>query len=108
MTQGSINRTSGAGAQQAVKQVVTQKVDSAAMRLVQEAESQAAAIRQQAESLASRIKLAGYEQADALTSKAGDDPLAAAVPSSPPTSCGRSRTPRLKASWTRPAGGPIV
>ena len=48
MTQGSINRTSDAGAQQAVKQVVTQKVDSAAMRLVQEAESQAAAIRQQA------------------------------------------------------------
>ena len=77
MTQGSINRTSDAGAQQAVKQVVTQKVDSAAMRLVQEAESQAAAIRQQAESLASRIKLAGYEQADALTAEAGSDPLLA-------------------------------
>ena len=48
------------------------------MRLVQEAESQAAAIRQQAESLAAKIKLTGYQQADALTAKAGSDPLAAA------------------------------
>ena len=61
-----------------MKQVVTQKVDSAAMRLVQEAESQVPAIRQQADSLASRIKLAGYEHADALTAEAGSDPLAAA------------------------------
>ena len=66
------------GAQQAVKQAVTQKVDSAAMRLVQAAEGQAAGIRQQAESLAAKVKLAGYEQADALTAKAGSDPLAAA------------------------------
>ena len=66
------------GAEQAVKQAVTQKVDSAALRVVAEAERQAAAIRQQAESLAAKIKLAGYEQADALTAKAGDDPLAAA------------------------------
>ena len=48
------------------------------MRLVQEAEGQAAAIRQQAESLAARIKLAGYQQADALTAEAGDNPLAQA------------------------------
>ena len=55
-----------------------QKVDSAALRVVQAAERQAAGIRQQAESLASKIKLAGYEQADALTREAGSDPLASA------------------------------
>jgi hypothetical protein len=75
---GSLTSSVTAGAQQAVKQAVTQKVDSAAMRLVQAAESQAAAIRQQAESLAAKVKLAGYDQADALTEKAGSDPLAAA------------------------------
>ena len=53
-------------------------MDSAALRVVAEAERQAAGIRQQAESLAAKIKLAGYQQADALTAKAGDDPLAAA------------------------------
>jgi hypothetical protein len=74
----SLGSSVATGAQQAVKQAVTQKVDSAAMRLVQQAEGQAAAIRQQAESLAAKIKLTGYEQADALTAKAGNDPLAAA------------------------------
>ena len=75
---GSLASSVTTGAQQAVKQAVTQKVDSAAMRLVQEAEGQAAGIRQQAESLAAKIKLTGYQQADALTAKAGSDPLAAA------------------------------
>ncbi|MDQ3224279.1 MAG: hypothetical protein M3Q75_12540, partial [Gemmatimonadota bacterium] len=75
---GSLTSSVAQGAQQAVKQAVEQKVDSVAMRVVQEAERQAAAIRQQAESLAAKIKLAGYEQADALTAKAGSDPLAAA------------------------------
>ncbi|HYN20452.1 MAG TPA: hypothetical protein VE078_05800, partial [Thermoanaerobaculia bacterium] len=75
---GSLATSVAKGAETAVKQAVEQKVDSAAMRLVQQAEGQAAVIRQQAESLAAKIKLAGYEQADALTAKAGSDPLAAA------------------------------
>jgi hypothetical protein len=75
---GSLATSVAKGAETAVKQAVTQKVDSAAMRLVQQAEGQAAAIRQQAESLAAKIKLAGYEQADALVAKAGTDPLAEA------------------------------
>jgi AsmA-like C-terminal region/AsmA family len=75
---GSLASSVTTGAQQAVKQAVTQKVDSAAMRLVQQAEGQAAGIRQQAESLAAKVKLTGYQQADALTAKAGSDPLAAA------------------------------
>jgi hypothetical protein len=75
---GSLASSVTTGAQQAVKQAVTQKVDSAAMRLVQEAEGQAAAIRQQAESLAAKVKLTGYQQADSLTAKAGSNPLLAA------------------------------
>jgi hypothetical protein len=75
---GSLATSVAKGAETAVKQAVEQKVDSVAMRLVQAAEGQAAAIRQQAESLAAKIKLAGYEQADALVAKAGTDPLAAA------------------------------
>jgi hypothetical protein len=75
---GSLTTSVAKEAQTAVTQAVEQKVDSAAMRLVQEAERQAAGIRQEAESLAAKIKLAGYEQADALTEKAGSDPLAAA------------------------------
>ncbi len=75
---GSLATSVAKGAETAVKQVVEQKVDSAAMRLVQQAEGQAAAIRQQAESLAAKVKLAGYQQAEALTAKAGSDPLAAA------------------------------
>jgi F0F1-type ATP synthase membrane subunit b/b' len=63
------------GAEQAVKQAATQKVDSAAMRLVQQAEQQAAGIRQQAESLAASVKRTGYQQADSLTAKASS-PLA--------------------------------
>jgi hypothetical protein len=74
----SLTTSVAQGAQTAVKQAVEQKVDSAAMRVVQEAERQAAAIRQEAESLAAKIKLAGNQQADALTEKAGSDPLAAA------------------------------
>ena len=56
-------------------QAVTQKMDSLAMRLVQEAERQAGAIRVQAESLAATVKRAGYQQAEALTSEAGSDAL---------------------------------
>jgi AsmA-like C-terminal region len=75
---GSLTSSVTQGAKQAVTQAVTQKVDSVGMRLVAEAESQAAAIRQQAESLAAGIKRVGYQQADSLTAKAGDNPLAAA------------------------------
>jgi hypothetical protein len=53
-------------------------VDSVALRAVAEAERQAAAIKQEAESLAARVKLTGYQQADALTAEAGDNPLAQA------------------------------
>jgi hypothetical protein len=63
------------GAQQAVKQAITQKVDTVGARLVAEAEQKAAAIRQQAESLAATVKRQGYQQADSLTAKASS-PLA--------------------------------
>ncbi|HEU5303515.1 MAG TPA: AsmA-like C-terminal region-containing protein [Gemmatimonadales bacterium] len=72
---GSLASSVAQGAQQAVKQAAGQKVDSAAMRVVQEAEKQAAAIRQQAESLAATVKRTGYQQADALTAEAGSNPL---------------------------------
>jgi hypothetical protein len=66
------------GAEQAVKQAVTQKVDTAAARLVAEAEQKAAAIRQQAESLAANVKRTGYAQADSLVAKS-NGPLAQAA-----------------------------
>ncbi len=72
---GSLTSSVAQGAQQAVKQAVTEKVDSAAMKLVQAAEQQAAGIRAQAESLAAKVKQTGYQQADSLTAKAGDNPL---------------------------------
>jgi len=72
---GSLATSVKAGAEQAVKQAVTQKVDSAALRLVREAEGRAAAIRQQGESLAADVKRVGYRQADSLTAKAGSNPL---------------------------------
>jgi hypothetical protein len=75
---GSLASSVTQGATGAVKQAVTQKVDSAAMRAVQAAEKQAAAIRQQAESLAARVKLTGYQQADSLAAKGGSNPLLAA------------------------------
>jgi hypothetical protein len=68
-----------AGAEQAAREAVTQKVDTAAARLVQEAEQRAAAIRQQAESLAASVKRQGYQQADALTAKATNPLLKAAA-----------------------------
>jgi hypothetical protein len=72
---GSLTSSVAKGAEQAVKQAVTEKVDSAALRAVQAAEQQAAAIRQQAESLAARVKLTGYQQADSLVGRAGSNPL---------------------------------
>jgi hypothetical protein len=72
---GSVSSTVASGAQQAVTQAVTQKVDSVALRAVAEAEKQAAAIRQQAESLAAQVKQTGYQQADSLMGRAGDNPL---------------------------------
>jgi hypothetical protein len=58
------------GAEKALQQAATQKVDSAGARLVAEAEQKAAAIRQEAESLAATVKRQGYQQADSLTAKA--------------------------------------
>jgi hypothetical protein len=72
---GNLASSVAQGAQQAVKQAVAEKVDSAAMRALQAAQQQAAAIRQQAESLAAKVKLTGYQQADSLTAKAGNNPL---------------------------------
>jgi len=76
---GNVASSVTAGAQQAVKQAVTQKVDSAALRAVQEAEKQAAAIRQQGDSLAASVKRTGYQQADSLTAKATNPLLKAAA-----------------------------
>jgi hypothetical protein len=67
---GSLTSSVAQGAEQAVKQAVTAKVDSAALRLVADAEQKAAQIRQQAESLAANVKRTGYQQADSLTAKA--------------------------------------
>ena len=75
---GSVTSSVTQGAQQAVTGAVKGKVDSAAMRLVQQAEAQAAGIRQQAESLAANVKKLGYQQADSLSGRAGDNPLLAA------------------------------
>jgi len=72
---GSPTTSVAAGAQQAVTEAVTQKVDSAALRAVAAAEKQAAAIKQEAESLAAKVKLTGYQQADGLVAEAGDNPL---------------------------------
>jgi hypothetical protein len=75
---GSLASSVTQGAEQAVKQAVTAKVDTAGARLVAEAEQKAAAIRQQAESLAASVKRTGYAQADSLVSKA-NGPLAQAA-----------------------------
>jgi AsmA-like protein len=72
---GSVTSSLASGAQQAVTQAVTQKVDSAALRAVAAAEQQAAALRQRAESLAAQVKQTGYQQADSLVGRAGDNPL---------------------------------
>jgi hypothetical protein len=76
---GSLASSVTAGAEQAVKAAATQKVDSAAMRVVQEAEQRAAAIRQEAQTLADKVKGEGYQQADALTAKADNPILKAAA-----------------------------
>jgi hypothetical protein len=72
---GSVTSTVASGAQQAVTQAVTQKVDSVALQAVAAAEKQAAAIRQQAETLAAQVKQTGYRQADSLMGRSGDNPL---------------------------------
>jgi hypothetical protein len=72
---GSLTSSVKETTEQAVKQAVTQKVDSAALRLVADAEQKAAGIRQQAESLAATVKREGNRQADSLTAKASS-PLA--------------------------------
>jgi AsmA-like C-terminal region/AsmA family len=75
---GSLTSNVAQGAEQAVKQAVTAKVDTAAARLVAEAEQKAAAIRQQAESLAANVKRTGYAQADSLVAKS-NGPIAQAA-----------------------------
>ncbi len=68
-----------AGAEQAVRQAVTSKVSAEATRLVQEAEQRAAGIRLEGKSLSEKVKLEGYQQADALTEKASNPLLKAAA-----------------------------
>jgi hypothetical protein len=63
------------GVQKGLEQAATQKVDSAAARLVAEAEQKAAAIRQEAQALADKVKAEGARQADSLTARAGSNPL---------------------------------
>jgi AsmA-like C-terminal region/AsmA family len=75
---GSLTSSVKQGAEQAVKQAVTEKVDTAAARLVAEAEQKAAAIRQQAESLAANVKRTGYAQADSLVARS-NGPIAQAA-----------------------------
>jgi hypothetical protein len=75
---GSLASSVKQGAEQAVKQAVTERVDSTAARLVAEAEQRAAAIRQQAESLAANVKRTGYAQADSLVARS-NGPIAQAA-----------------------------
>ena len=79
---GSLASSATKGAEQAVTQAVTQKARPRRRGWCQQAEQQAAGIRQQAQTLADKVKLEGYQQADSLTAKAGDNPLlqAAAKP----------------------------
>jgi len=67
---GSLASSVTAGAENALREAATEKVDSAALRLVQEAEQKAAAIRQEAQALADKVKAEGYRQADSLTARA--------------------------------------
>jgi hypothetical protein len=76
---GSLASSVTKGAEKAVTQAVTQKVDSVAMRLVQEAEQRASVIRKEAQSLADKVKQEGYQQADALTAQASNPILKAAA-----------------------------
>jgi AsmA-like protein len=80
---GSAPGSVAQGATQAVKQAVEQRatavVDSAklkaaaeAQRLIGEAESRAAGIRAQAQTLSEKVKLEGYQQADALVAQSGE------------------------------------
>jgi hypothetical protein len=76
---GTLTSSVAKGAEQAVKQAVTQKVDTAAARLVAQAEQKAAALRQEAQTLSEKVKGEGYQQADALTAKATNPLLKAAA-----------------------------
>ncbi len=101
---GSLTSNVAQGAQQAVKEAVTQKVDSAALRLVAEAEQKAAGIRQEGESLAAKVKRKG-------TSKPTRSRRKRRVrsrrwrPSPPRISCGNSRTRRPRISSVRRTSG---
>ena len=66
-------------AEQAVKQAVTEKVDSAKLRLIAEAEQRAAGIRKEAQALADKVKKEGYQRADSLVAKASNPILKAAA-----------------------------
>jgi uncharacterized protein involved in outer membrane biogenesis len=63
------------GTEKALREAATQKVDSAAARLVAEAEQKAGSIRQEAQALADKVKQEGYQQADSLTARA-QNPIA--------------------------------
>lgn len=67
---GSLTSSIAGSVQDAAKQAVTEKVDSAKAKLVAAAEQQAAGIRQQAESTAAKLKREAYLRADSLEAKA--------------------------------------
>ena len=64
---GSLATSVKEGTEKALREAATQKVDSAAARLIAEAEQKAASIRQEAKALADKVKTEGYQQADSLT-----------------------------------------
>jgi AsmA-like C-terminal region/AsmA family len=64
---------------QAVREGVERKVDSAAMKLVQEAERQAEGIRKDARALAEQTRRQGYRQADQLEKQSTNPLLQAAA-----------------------------
>jgi hypothetical protein len=65
--------------ERAVRDAATQKLSAEKAKLVQDAEQRAAAIRKEAQALADNVKKEGYAQADALTAKATNPILQAAV-----------------------------
>jgi hypothetical protein len=101
---GSLASSVTRGAGQAVQTAARKKVSAEATRLVQQAEQRASEIRRQAQALADKVKLEGYQQADALTSRAGDNPLlqAAAQPAADEL---REQSDDKAAGILREAGG---
>jgi hypothetical protein len=76
---GSLASSVKQGAEQAVREAATEKVSAEATRLLQEAEQRAASIRQEGRALSEKVKLEGYQQADALMEKSSNPIVRAAA-----------------------------